>query len=472
MTILDLDASTLAKKIKMREVSSVEATRAYIDQIRKVNPKLNCVVEDRFSSAVKEAERCDQAILDGSAKGRLFGVPISLKEAFDVAGMKTTGGLLHLKRRRADTDAEVVARLRAEGAIVLGKTNTPTLCFCQETDNKLYGRTNNPWDLNRTVGGSSGGEGALIAVGGAAVGVGSDIGGSIRFPSHFTGVVGFKSGRGQVSQIGHFPYMENPLQARMQGIGAIAKSVQDARLIHEIIAKCRPANVDISVSKIVIPPMHPEYSVDRETEGIVGEVKDFLAEMFEIERKIPPLFNHAALLWQLIMSIDGARSIASLAFPGKRAFPAYEYVKEKLFGSSSLHSYLTWAIMGAKLYAPSPEQVEGIRTELSRGDQLIDEYLKNRLLVVPVYHTKAPFHGEVFRELFSLRKTFLTYLPFIAYANTWGLPSLTVPVAADRAGLPIGIQIIGRCGHEDAIFQLGEIIENQFRGYVRCRNFD
>ena len=127
-----------------------------------------------------------------------------MKESFHVEGMRTTGGLLNRKESIQDADAEVVRKLRNEGAIILGKTNTPALCFCQETDNKLYGRTNNPWDLTRTAGGSSGGEGVLIAIGGAAVGLGSDIGGSIRLPSHFNGVVGFKSGNSQVSSVGVF----------------------------------------------------------------------------------------------------------------------------------------------------------------------------------------------------------------------------------------------------------------------------
>src|SRR5699024_8066190 len=126
--------------------------------------------------------------------------------------------------------------LKKAGAIILGKTNTPSLCFCQETENKLYGRTNNPWDVTRTAGGSSGGEGALIAAGGAAAGIGSDIGGSIRFPSHFNGVVGFKPGKYQVSPNGHFPSENTPLQERMLGIGPMGKSVRDIALLYDVIA--------------------------------------------------------------------------------------------------------------------------------------------------------------------------------------------------------------------------------------------
>ncbi|MFK4997846.1 amidase family protein [Bacillus sp. N9] len=153
---------------------------------------------------MNEAEAADLQVNAGNAKGKLFGVPISVKESFHVREMKTTSGLLHRKDMVMTEDAAIVQKLKDEGAIILAKTNTPSLCFCQESDNKLYGRTNNPWDVRKTAGGSSGGEAALIAVGGAAAGIGSDIGGSIRFPSHFNGVIGFKSGRNQVDVGGSF----------------------------------------------------------------------------------------------------------------------------------------------------------------------------------------------------------------------------------------------------------------------------
>src|SRR5699024_3954985 len=153
----------------------------------------------------------------------LYGVPISIKESFHVKGMKTTGGITHRKDIMMSYDAEAVKRLKDAGAIILCKTNTPSLCFCHETDNKLYGRTNNAWSIDHTAGGSSGGEAALIGVGGAPCGLSSDIGGSIRIPSHFNGVVGFKPGKFQVSTSGHFPPDTHPLKERMSSIGPIGK---------------------------------------------------------------------------------------------------------------------------------------------------------------------------------------------------------------------------------------------------------
>ena len=470
--ILSMDASTLAKKIANQEITSVHATNVFIAHLKKVNDKINCLVEDRFEQALEEAKKADAEIQrNGVGNKKLLGVPISMKECFDVAGMKTTGGLISRKDAVSDKDADVVKALKAEGAIILGKTNTPTLCFCQETDNKLYGRTNNPWDLSKTAGGSSGGEGALIAVGGAAAGLGSDIGGSIRFPSHFNGVIGFKSGNRQVSQEGSFPYTDIPLQERMLGIGPMTKSVADVKLLYNIIAKHPAPKKDISNFKIKILP-RTNYPISEDTVKMLDTIYDQLKSDFDAKKAVPPFFDKVALIWQEIMSIDGGENIAELAFgPNKRKDVA-EYMKELVSGKSEVHRYLSWALIGANLFKPSKKRVEEIEAFLSKGDEQLDEYLENRILILPVYHTSALEHGKVYSEIFSVRKTYLKYMPYIAYANVWGLPALTIPIQTDKHNMPIAVQLISKNGNEDALFQLGEILESQNRGYIRCMKYD
>ncbi len=468
--ILDLDATSLAQKIKARELSSFEATRTYIEHLERANPKINALVEERFEQAIAEAKKCDEQTKEDV--GLLHGVPISMKESFHVAGMKTTGGLLARKNHIEKEDAEVVHRLKKEGAIILGKTNTPTLCFCQETDNKLYGRTNNPWNLERTAGGSSGGEGALIAIGGAAVGVGSDIGGSIRFPAHFNGVVGFKSGAHQVSQEGHFLYIEDPYQQEMLGMGALAKSVADAELIHRIIQKEPSQTPDLSQFQFHIPPPHPLFPVNTETTQLLDQVRTFYADSYHVSEKQPPYLEQVALLWQWIMSIDGAKSVAQAAFENQKKSVTGEWLKEKLFHNSDYHAYLTWALIGANLFQPGSKQMEQLKKELTEAKQAMEAYLKNRILILPVYHCAAPSHGQVYKEIFSIRKTYLKYLPYVALANTLGLPSLTLPVGVDQEGMPIALQWITACGQEEALFFFARLAEEDFRGYVRCTFYD
>ncbi len=465
--LLDMDATELAELISQNEISSLEATNTYIDFLEKVNPLINCLVEDRFTEARKEAQEADRKLKAGENKGRLFGVPISMKESFDVMGMRTTGGLPYRKDIIEKNDAELVARLKNEGAIILGKTNTPVLCYYQETDNNLYGLTNNPWNLAHTVGGSSGGEGAIMAIGGASVGVGGDIGGSIRFPSHFNGVVGFKSGDKQVSHIGSYPPIEEPLQLQMLGFGGIAKSVRDTRMINEIIAFKSPPNLDLDSFTVNILYDNLKYPANEPTIAALKAVKDFLAPNFKTIDEKPPYYEEAAPLWQIIMSIDGAREVAKMCFGSEPIRPVREFLKEIIFNSSELHRYITRVLVTANMMKPSISKLNRVTQTIDEGNKIIADYLENKLLVLPVYHTPAPPHGTVMREVFSPFMTFKKYMPFIAYANTWGLPTLTLPITEDDRGLPIGLQIISKIGNEDAIFKLGEILEKEFRGYLR-----
>ncbi len=466
--ILDMDATQLAGLIAQQEITSRQAVEIFIAHIRRINPMVNCFVEGRFIKALEEADRADAQIAAGNPRGKLLGVPISIKEAFDVAGLQTTGGLLRRKGFFRNTDAEVVRKLKAEGAIVLGKTNTPELCFCQETDNKLYGRTNNPHDLSCTAGGSSGGEAALIGAGGAAAGIGSDIGGSIRFPSHFNGVIGFKSGNDQVSAEGTYPIVEVDLQKRMLGIGPIVKTVRDARLLYSIVAKMPLMEKKLEPFTINIMPQ-TDYPLSPETAHALDSIYADLSQIFKTEREVPAYFEDTAGLWQEIMSIGGAEEMKREAFGIQPSQPMQEYMKERLTGNSVIHRYLSWALIGASLFKPSANRVKKIRKFIEHGDHILARYFNNHILIMPVYHTGAAKHGIVYSEIFSIKKTYMQYMPYVAYANVWGLPALTVPVGNDENGMPIAVQLISKNGNEEAIFELGEWLERQYSGYQRAQ---
>lgn len=460
--IHEMDATELAAAIATKQIRSTEALRAFIEQIEKFNPTVNALVDERYEKAFCEAVKADEMIEEGVELGLLHGVPMSMKESFHVEGMQTTGGLLRRKGMIQHKDAEVVRRLKNEGAIILGKTNTPELCFCQETDNKLYGRTNNPHDLTKTAGGSSGGEAALIASNGAAVGIGSDIGGSIRFPSHFNGVTGFKSGNGQVSSDGSYPNESHPLQDRMLGIGPIAKSVRDVRFLYQIIAKNTVKQRDLKTCTVNVLP-DTRYPLSLETGHFLQSLSVQSEKAFQVEREIPPHFDESARLWQEIMSINGAEGPQKEVFGEHGGNPYKEYAKEWLTGRSELHRYLSWAFIGAGLFKPSPKRIREIEELIRSGDALLVEYLEDRLLVFPVYHTSAPAHGQVYSEIFSIKKTYEIFMPYTAYANVWGLPSLTVPIDTGEDGMPIAVQVMSKNGNEEALFQYGEWLEKNFR---------
>lgn len=471
--LLSLDATSIHNKIVSGTISSVEIAEIFIRQQRGRAKSLNAIVEERYEKALDEAKKADQHLHeDKEPIGPLHGVPICVKESFDVEGMKTTGGLLHLKNHTAQKDAHVIQKLKKAGAIILCKTNTSTLCYAQESVNKLYGRTNNPWEPSRTAGGSSGGEGALLAIGGAAIGIGSDIGGSIRFPSHMNGVIGFKAGKFQVDQTGHFPQNVVSLQKRMSSIGPMGKSVRDMRLVYDIIAK-RPAE-KLTTKEINIEILSEEqpFPISEKTKDLLYQIKRSLLKTFTVKEKIPPFFEESALLWQEMMSVNGSEDIKKIAFNGKKKNIVFPYLREKLMKNTDHHEYLLWAILGSTLFKPSDKRVQEINQIIKTGDIQLKQYFQNKVLILPVYHTGARKHGKVFKEIFSITKSFKKYMPYTAYANVWGLPSLTIPVGVDEEDMPIGVQILSVNGNEDLIFSIGEILEKEFRGYKRNINYD
>lgn len=470
--LLDMDATAIAEKIKSKEVSCEEVVRVYVGHIKKTNPFINAMVETRFDEALEESKHLDEQIKKNQWKGPLHGVPIIVKEAFHVANMKTTGGLVHRQDLISRIDADVVTRLKNAGAIILGKTNTPALSFSQETENKLYGRTNNPWDLSKTAGGSSGGEGAILAVGGSAAGIGSDIGGSIRIPTHFNGVVSFKPGRKTVPSEGHFPPIHDPLLERMFAVGPMGKSVRDMRFMYQLIAN-RPIEPNHLLNfKVEILPGSIDYPLSLTTIQVLDEIEGFLGKSLTTKRTIPPFFDDSAKLWQEIIASSDSKVLERGAYNNDRTGIMKGLIKERIAEKTSVKPSLTKGIFASKIFKPSAKRVREIQQILDQGDERLKTYLKNRLLIFPVYHSAAPKHGKVYREIFSLRKRFLLYMPYVAYANVWGLPALTIPVAIDEHGLPLSIQIMSAKGNEDAIFRLGRVLERKFRGYKRCTTFD
>lgn len=233
---LDWSATEIARRIARREISAVDVARAFIARIEAVNPRLNAVVIPRFDEALAEAAAADERQARGESLGPLHGVPITVKECFHLAGTKATIGISSAAYQvAAKADGVMVARLRRAGAIVLGKTNLPQLMIWHECDNPVYGRTNNPWDLERTPGGSTGGEAAIIAARGSPLGLGNDLGGSIRVPCHFCGIHGLKPTSQRLTRRGS--------ESTLKGFGAIvtqpgpmARHVEDLWLMLQVLA--------------------------------------------------------------------------------------------------------------------------------------------------------------------------------------------------------------------------------------------
>src|SRR6478735_9078093 len=229
--IVGMDATRIAQLIAQRELSPVKVMQAHLDRIAAVNPKLNATVT-LADGAIEGARTAEAAVMSGAQLGPLHGVPFTVKDGIDTAGVLTQRGSPIFRGRVPDTDATVVARLKAAGAILIAKTNPPEFSYSIETDNLLTGQTNNPWNLDYTPGGSSGGESAAVAAGMSPLGVGSDLSISLRGPAAHTGIIGFKATHGRVPATGHWPRVPR----RFWHIGPMARSVRDVELAYSLIA--------------------------------------------------------------------------------------------------------------------------------------------------------------------------------------------------------------------------------------------
>ncbi|MGC2802994.1 MAG: amidase, partial [Candidatus Acidiferrum sp.] len=225
----------IAAGIRGKKFSPVEVIEAHLDRIAVLQPKLNAFVHLDSEGALRQARAAEAAVTRGEPVGPLHGVPVTIKSCIDAAGWPAPAGSLLRKDYVPQEDAPLVARLRAAGAIILGNTNTPEYLMAYETDNSLNGKTNNPWNLERSSGGSSGGEAAAIASGCSAGGVGSDGGGSVRVPAHFCGICGLKPTPGRIAATGHFPEAGGAF-GWIGVVGPMARIVADVRALFEVMA--------------------------------------------------------------------------------------------------------------------------------------------------------------------------------------------------------------------------------------------
>ncbi len=325
--ITDLSAVALAAAIARGDVSAAEVVDASIARIEAVNSSLNAVVVRRYDEARAEARQADERRARGEPLGPLHGVPITVKECFDVVGTPATYGLPSRAQTLATEDDRYIRRLRAAGTIIVGKTNVPQLLLYTEADNPLYGRTNNPWNLERTPGGSSGGQAAIIAAGGSPLGLATDIGGSIRVPAAFCGVVGMKPTAGRTPDLISFGV---PLGQRaiVSQVGPLARTVDDVALALEIINGGSepqaepprplgdPATVDISQLRVayytddgILPVAHSVRRATLEAAGLLA------ARGAQVTEWRPPDMEQASDIFFGVLSADGGAG--AKAFLGK-----------------------------------------------------------------------------------------------------------------------------------------------------------
>jgi Asp-tRNA(Asn)/Glu-tRNA(Gln) amidotransferase A subunit family amidase len=459
----------MAEGVRARKVSPVELTDVHLSRIRELNPKLNAFVTVDGDRARDQAMLAESA-LSSSAKtesiGPLHGVPISIKSSIDVAELLCECGSVLRKGNVPSEDAPLVKRLRAAGAIILGNTNVPEFLMAYETDNLLYGRTNNPWDPSRTPGGSSGGEAAAIAAGCSAGGVGSDGGGSIRIPAHYTGICGLKPTPGRIPSTGHFPGSAGPF-AQLGVVGPMARTIRDVQKLFEVMAgpdPGDPASAPVHLrrwSEREIRKLGVAYFVDDGVTPVTPEtaaavrtaVEALRAQGFHVTEWRPHNLDRA---WQLWWNLFGRA--------GQMAFaPTIE-------GREAELSPILRAFRAEVAEAPPLTAQELLNTLLARDvlrGNLLAKMEEFSILLCPVCAVPAFRHGEREWTVQGRKVEYLKAMSYSQWFNLLGNPAAVVPVGRSPEGLPIGVQIVGRPWEEEALLAVAAKIEESCGGFRR-----
>jgi Asp-tRNA(Asn)/Glu-tRNA(Gln) amidotransferase A subunit family amidase len=463
-----LSAISMVEHIRKKKVSPLELAEAHLAKIERLNPKLNAFVQVDAARVRREAQAAEAAVTSrknpgnalGDVLGPLHGVPISIKSSLQVAGMRCESGTRLRAGLVATQDAPLVARLKHAGAIVLGVTNTPELLMAWETDNLLYGRTNSPWDLERTPGGSSGGEAAAIAAGMSAGGVGSDGGGSIRVPAHFSGICGLKPTPGRIPATGHYPVSGGPF-ALIGVVGPMARTVSDLKVLFEVMQG--PDDGDTCAAPVPLRwPSDEEAKklrvgyfeddgrtpVTPETRAAVRMAAETLRRAgFQVEPFRPAGLDEARELWRKFFVAAGGMLIRPM-FLGR---------EHDL--SPILKQFLEWSA------AETPLTAGTLLDAWIRRDTLRAEFLaqmrKYPILICPAAAIPAFRHGERSWQIEGKTVNYLDAWSYTEWFNLLGNPAAVVPVGCSSEGLPIGVQIVGNPWEEEQVLTVAAALEKE-----------
>ena len=446
----------MAELVRTREISAAELVRMHLEQIERVNPAINAVVDLLAETALASAREADEKLAAGESCGPLHGVPFSVKDSIDVRGTKSTAGTLGRKNiAPADRDATLAGRLRAAGGIPIAKTNLPDLLFSFETDNLIYGRTNNPYDARRSPGGSSGGESALIASCGSPLGLGSDALGSVRVPAAFCGIASIKPTSGRLPRTGHVPPAGNWVE-RVWQIGPMARHVEDLVLAMRLLAY--PDGEDLTVPPVPLfdagqmADLRVAFFTDNgyahcsePVRAAVARCAQFLSGFgMQVDEATPPGVENAYELELALLGADGAAGIDA-------------YLRHH--ASTDVHPFTARFVDHMR---PHETSVSGLAERWSQWE----EYRRNLnrffhgydIVLCPVYSQVALEHGGSQKE---------SNFEGFSYTMAWsvaGLPAATVRVG-ESEGLPVNVQVVANAWQDLTALAVCRLLETEFDGW-------
>jgi aspartyl-tRNA(Asn)/glutamyl-tRNA(Gln) amidotransferase subunit A len=451
------DATTLAALIATKQVSSRDVVQAHLDRIAAVNPKINAIVTLRADDALRDAAAADEAVASGVELGPLHGVPFTIKDALDTEGIPTQRGTRLFAGFVPEADATAVARFKAAGGIPIAKTNLPEFSAWTETDNLVTGRTNNPWNPDRTPGGSSGGESAAIAAGMSPMGIGSDVAISVRGPAAFTGIAALKATHGRIPYTGHFP----TVTSGWWHVGPMARTVRDVALGYSVLSGpdgidgyavhakdidaggTRAARQSIRVGWVsddAFGPVDPEI-----TAAVVAAAAQLSDLGCEVEQVGVPFLEQA----------DGLATLMTFVYA-----ELTPYVKALAAGREG-ELFSTGADIVA-MEDPTFADVLAARAKLEALRSAFAGYFANyEVLLCPVNPVTATPHGALELVVDGVTASWTHVMAATSPFNLTGLPALSVPYGYSSEELPIGIQLVSKWFDESTILRLGALLERK-----------
>lgn len=453
--LLNSPVRKLAEAITSGEITSVKLVSAFLDRINQVNSKLNAVVHITAELALKHARNADTQLKNGSIKGPLHGVPITIKDSLDTTDAITTWGTKGRAHVRPGADATCVARLRDAGAILMGKTNTPEFTLSFETDNLVYGRTNNPYDLARTPGGSSGGAAAIIAAGGSPLDIGTDTAGSIRLPAHFCGIAGIKPTSGRVPCTGN-ALPTSGLLAPLSQPGPMGRFVDDLiytlpiiagpdRIDQSTVAATLGDPDDIDVSRLRFG-FHADNGIvtpTAEVTATVNEVVQLLTDRgLKVDFAKPTGIEMSGLILSRLFAADGGLAVEALLDDARTSEP-----------SAYIANFLALA---DSPQIDNREFAQLIVMWHNYRSSMLSYFEDYEVLICPVNASTAVLHGT------TGDTSGYTYTS--AY-NLAGWPGVVIRAGTTAAKLPIGIQILAEPWREDIALAAARWLEQQLGAF-------
>jgi Asp-tRNA(Asn)/Glu-tRNA(Gln) amidotransferase A subunit family amidase len=449
-------ASAQLQLLRANKISALELVEEYIREVGRLNPALNAVTDWDPDRAREKARR--------PVSGPLAGLPVTVKSSISTAGYRCEIGSVLNRGNVPTEDAVLVKRLRDAGAVILGTTNCPEFLMAYETDNDLYGKTRNPWNLDYSSGGSSGGESAAIAAGISAAGLGSDSGGSVREPAHFTGICSLKPTPGRFPGGGHLPPCVGPFST-LGAIGPMARTIEDVTLLFKTLSSHHNADpISVPLEHRDIPakdlkripigyftddglvPITPETRLAVETAAVALRKQGFTVQPYR-----PQVLEGLRRIWWKFFVRCGAMFVDVLIKGNEHRV------------SSTLKGFLEIAhreppLAGDELLNAWAE------SDILRG-KMLEEMRSFPILLCPVCSIPAFKHGERKWKIDGTEVEYLDVMRYTQWFNTMGSPAAVIPVSTSKEGLPIGVQIAGRPYEDELVLGISDVLDREF-GYT------